>query len=155
MSRRRHEVGAIAVLLLGLVQLLGFLSGSRILRGIGAASCASPLPKVFSAHRGIETFANEFELVYELDGQQVRQPITPELYGRLGGPYNRRNVYGAALAFGPLLPDRILEPIIAYATAPGGPFEVELGLPAEARELRIVIRTKTAGRNDEWTLHAK
>jgi len=29
--------------------------------------------------------------------------LTPELYRNLRGPYNRRNVYGAALSYGPVL----------------------------------------------------
>ncbi len=29
--------------------------------------------------------------------------MTPEIYARVAGPYNRRNVYGAVLAAGPVL----------------------------------------------------
>ena len=67
--------------------MTGYITGSVVLRGIGAATAASPLPKVFSDVDGLETFASEFTLRYrDANGIVTEHVITPELYGRLGGP---------------------------------------------------------------------
>src|SRR5437868_2098252 len=102
---------ATALLVLGLLQmsgdlleLLGLKAVGRPLKGIGAATTASPAPKVFSAVRGLETFSTRFYLEWtDRGGQNHELLLTPELYGQLRGPYNRRNVYGAVLAYGPVL----------------------------------------------------
>jgi hypothetical protein len=109
---------------------------------------------VFSDVDGLETFASEFTLHYRLaDGRPASLRITPEVYGRLGGPYNRRNVYGAALSYAPRLPERLWTTVYCYGTAPSpeGPLRRELGIPAGAHELSISIRTMTRGRTDQWT----
>jgi hypothetical protein len=143
---------ALLLLIVGAFQMLGYITGSRALRGIGAASAMSPAPKVFSDVDGLETFASEFTLRYRLiDGQHGSLRITPEVYGRLGGPYNRRNVYGAALSYAPRLPERLWTTVFCYGMTPDGPLRREIGLPADAHELSISIRTLTRGRTDQWT----
>jgi hypothetical protein len=95
---------ALALALLGIAQMAGDLLGVRALAGLAAATAASPAPKVFSAVRGLETFTSGFVLeIRHGNGQSRRVELTPELNARLRGPYNRRNVYGAALAYGPVL----------------------------------------------------
>src|SRR5262249_23441171 len=101
---------AIFLLVIGLVQMTGDLVQTYVnqpvgkaIRGIGAATLASPAPKVFSKasnERGsIETYSTRFFLFWnDSTGQRHELELTPELYGRLQGPYNRRNVYGAALS---------------------------------------------------------
>lgn len=128
----------------------------RVLKGIGAASVLAPLPKVFSDVRGLETFASEFTFEIQESGAAVREvPITPQLYAQLAGPYNRRNVYGAALAYAPRLPEKLWQSVFCYGLRPGGPLRTELGLPAAAdARIRVRIRTRTRGRADRWLLEA-
>src|SRR4030095_9867272 len=110
----------------------GYVTGIVALRGIGAATAASPLPKVFSDVDGFETFASEFTLrSRDARGTLTEMPITPALYGRLGGPYNRRNVYGAALSYAPRLPQPLWESVYCYGLAARGPLRTELGLGEE------------------------
>lgn len=150
---RWRNVAALALGLVGSMQMLGYITGSVALRGIGAATAASPLPKVFSDVDGLETFASRFTLRYRDARGDVREMlITPESYGRLGGPYNRRNVYGAALSYAPRLPDPLWQAVYCYGLAPDGPLRAELGLGAGARDISVTIRTRTRGRNDVWTL---
>lgn len=149
---RAANLAAAAVLTLGLTQFVGAVTGNRVLRGVGAASAAAPLPKVFSAHRGFETFANDFELCYDRGGQRVRVPLTAERAHHLRGPYNRRNVYGAALSYGPLLPSGLLDPVLSYGLRPDGPLRAELGVPADAEHVTVEIHSKTRGREGTWTL---
>jgi hypothetical protein len=102
---------AVALLVLGSLQMAGDLldraglgAVGRPLKGVGAASTASPAPKVFSAVRGLETYSTRFTLEWnDRSGREHSLLLTPELYGQVRGPYNRRNVYGAALAYGPVL----------------------------------------------------
>ena len=52
---------AIPILLtVGLLQMTGDLLKIDWLKGFGAATVASPAPKVFSAVRGLETFSTRF-----------------------------------------------------------------------------------------------
>ncbi len=150
-----RDVGAAALLVLGSLQMVGDASGIAALKGIGAALAASPLPKVFTDVRGLETFASEFTLLGTLPaGRELVLPITPEVYRRLGGPYNRRNVYGAALSYAPRLPRSLWEAVFCYGLGRGGPLRRELGVPAGARHLRVRIATRSRGRRDVWVLEA-
>ena len=144
---------ALALLVLGSFQMTGYLLGLTALRGLGACSTASPFPKVFSDVRGLETFASAFTMAYETpEGLEVSQPITPEYYQRLRGPYWRRNVYGAALSYGPRLPQEIWETVFCYGLQTGGPMHLEFEIPDNARRTRVVIETRTRGRDDRWEL---
>ncbi len=143
---------ALALLVLGSLQMIGYLLGLKGVRGVGLVSTASPLPKVFSDARGLETFASG-AMVYETPGgEAVVETITPEYYQRLRGPYWRRNVYGAALSYGPRLPREIWESIFCYGLQPGGPMHVEFGIPDDAQRVRVEIVTHTRDRDDRWVL---
>lgn len=136
---------AVALLVLGLLQMTGDVlerAGlervGRPLKGIGAATTASPAPKVFSAVRGLETYSTRFHLEWtDRSGGERTLLLTPEIYARVRGPYNRRNVYGAALAYGPVLAsdDRtkpLFRSVINYALTGEAPLLRELGIdPAD------------------------
>src|SRR5712691_6455142 len=95
---------ALVLLAVGLLQMTGDVFDLPALKGIGAATVASPAPKVFSAVRGFETYSTRFFLEWtDTSGTVYSLRLTPEVYARLAGPYIRRNVYGAALAYGPVL----------------------------------------------------
>jgi len=142
-----------ALFLLALVQMIGDVAGWRPLVGLGAAWGLSPRPKVFSDVEGLETFSSTFSLVWtDETGAAERLEITPAVYSRLAGPYNRRNVYGAALSYAPKLPDALWQPVYCYGLAEGGPLRRELGLPERTDDLATEIVTRTRGRTDSWTL---
>lgn len=149
----RRNLLAVALLVFGCLQMAGYLTDNPVLRGIGAASAAAPFPKVFSDVDGYETFAASFTL-RGLDGNDApfTLEITPELYSRLAGPYNRRNVYGAALSYAPRLPEELWQSVWCHGLGPNGPLREEFGLPADAHALEMTIRTRTNGRNDTWLL---
>ena len=136
---------AIFLLSLGLLQMLGDLSGLAVLKGIGAATVASPAPKVFSALDGFETYSTHFFLEWtDIDGTAHSLQLTPERYARLAGPYNRRNIYGAALAYGPVLSTNphtrpMFAAVTRYALCGEAPVLKELGVDPTtvAGQLRI------------------
>ena len=148
---RRRNVAALVLLAVGSLQMIGAVSGSAALRGIGAATAIAPNPKVFSDVDGLETFASEFVLSYRdtLDAVQ-RLEITPQVYAKLGGPYNRRNVYGAALSYAPRLPEPLWMAVYCHGMSANGPLRRELGLDPADRDFILTIRTRTRGRSAQW-----
>jgi hypothetical protein len=119
---------AIALVILGVAQMTGDLTGFLPLKAVAAATGASPAPKVFSAVQGLETYSTRFFL----DLGHERVELTPELYARIDGPYNRRNVFGAALAYGPVLPASLRDPVTRYALCGDAPLLREMNLRATA-----------------------
>lgn len=128
---------ALALAVLGLAQMAGAVWGLTSLQGVAAATTASPAPKVFSSVKGLETFSTSFALAWEAPGGDGRTlALTPAIYPRLRGPYMRRNVYGAILAFGPVLVDDertrpMFDQVARYAMCGDAPVLRELGIPAD------------------------
>jgi hypothetical protein len=140
------------VISIGLLQTIGYLTKIKIIRDIGVVTTASPLPIVFTEVKGVETFASDFYLLWTNDqNEQEEVKITPALYSKLKGPYNRRNIFGAAIAYGPVLPKKIWDPILNYGLCENILSE-ELGIPINKENFSLLIKTRTEGKTDEWTL---
>lgn len=104
MKFMRMDARVLILLCIGFLQMSGDLTRSAPLKAFGAATGASPAPKVFSTVEGLETFSSNFYLDWrDSAGNFHELELTPEIYARIRGPYNRRNVFGAALAYGPVL----------------------------------------------------
>ncbi len=145
---------ALLLLLLGCSQMAGELLGLPRLRGLAAATAASPAPRVFSSARGLETYSTRFFLEWtSQSGTTHTLRLGPEIYARLEGPYNRRNVYGAALAYGPVLVSEpatkpLFEAVVRYGLCGNAPLLRELGVdPASVRGPRHVRLEPRAGSN--------
>jgi hypothetical protein len=137
----------------GLLQMAGDVLNNRVLRGLGAATAVAPFPKVFCDLNGMEPFASTFTLLAETeDGRTTELEITPEVYAKLGGPYNLRNAYGAALSYAPRLPEALWQAVADHGLREDGPLQRELELPENVKRWGIVIATRTRGRNDVWRL---
>jgi hypothetical protein len=134
------------LLVLGLLQMAGDVCILPVLRGIGAATVASPAPKVFSDVRGLETYYSLFFLEWQdQHGQAQSLALTPEVYARLAWSYNRRNVYGAALAYGPLLVTDprtrpMFQSVLSYALCGDTPLLKELGVDRTTVSGQIHVR---------------
>jgi len=135
------KYSAIGLLVIGLLQMTGDLldragltSIGQPIKAIGAATTASPAPRVFTAVRGLETFSTRFDIEwYDRSGDKRTLTLTPEVNARIRGPYNRRNVFGAALAFGPVLAadertQPLLRSVMRYALGGDAPLLRELGV---------------------------
>jgi hypothetical protein len=129
--------------------MAGDILGSNALKGIGAATGMAPCPKVFCDINGLEAFASSFQIIAEGE-ETVSIQITPELYARLRGPYNRRNVYGAAIAAAPRLPKAMWQSVFCYAFRPDGTLRRELALPRNTKRIYLAVRTNSRGRDDYW-----
>ena len=131
MIRLNSNIVFAAVLLVGALQIIGYTTGNEAIRKVGQLTAASPLPLVFSHFRGLETFSSRFGVtVTDATGQETIIPITPELYSQFPGPYNRRNVYGAAIAYGVVLdkPEekKLVSQVLSFAFCPNGPLRAHL-----------------------------
>ena len=149
----RTNIAAIALLALGMLQMAGYVTGFQFLRAVGAATVASPLPIVFSDVKGVETFASRFSMhIQTQSGQIFDFVISPEVYSHLQGAYNRRNVYGAALSYGPRLPEKIWKKVFDYGLCADGPLAKAFKITEPVKEASLNIQTQTRGRNDVWDL---
>ena len=131
----RYQVSAVFLVILGTAQIIGDLSAVLPLRAIAAATGASPAPKVFAAVQGLETYSTRFYV--EWAGGRIE--LTPELYSRMRGPYNRRNVYGAALAYAPVLPEALRDPVIRHALCGDASLFRELAVEVNTQRGPVVI----------------
>jgi hypothetical protein len=145
--------GVAVLLVVGLLQMAGDVLGVGALKGFGAATGASPAPKVFSSAHGLETFSSEFVVEWtDHEGREQAVKLTPEIYSRLQGPYNRRNVFGAALAYGPVLNGdprtrEMYKSVVRYALCGRAPLMHEIGFDADmipgSVRVRLVPRSAT------------
>ena len=125
----RVRIAATVLLVVGLTQMAADGVGCVPLKGLAAATQLSPAPKVFSSVRGYETFSTVFFIDGDDDdGVAHSLEVTPERYAAVRGPYQRRNVYGAALSYGPVLPETLLLPVMRFALCGEAPLLQELGL---------------------------
>lgn len=137
---------------LGLSQMIAHMIGFSGLKKVGAISVASPLPLVFSEKHGWETFASTFQLRLSEDGQIREIELRPEHFKQLNAPYQYRNAIGAAVSYGPVLPEDVTRSVLHYAFQSPGPVSQALGLEPPLREAQLVVRSKTKGRQDQvWT----
>ncbi len=134
MKKSSHLIITSFLAFISLFQMAGDLLNQTWMKGLGAAWGASPAPKVFSSSEGLETFSSEFFLIWtDQENTLHRVKLTPQLTKNLKGPYNRRNVYGAILSYGPVLSKNKLmseayESILKYAISQNGPLLGELGI---------------------------
>lgn len=153
-SLRIRNLAALVLLALGTTQMLGYLTHSRPLRGVGLASGVAPFPKVFCEADGYEPFAATFTLLGEdSTGAPISIPIDAERYALMEGPYLRRNVYGAALAYSPRLPEDLRTHLFQRILLPNSPLINELGLPAlNNPRIRIEARASESPSVYEYSL---
>lgn len=146
---------AIILLVVGSSQMIGYLTGIKLLRGVGLASGVSPYPKVFCEADGYEAFAASFQLEgHREDGTRWTRKFDPEWYSQLRGPYNRRNVYGAALAFAPRLPEKLRDQLLREALSPSSQMRTELGIPEDLQDETIIITPRDGESHGPWTYTA-
>ena len=144
---------SVFLLVIGLLQMTGDLLRVPQLKGLAAATGASPAPKVFSSVQGLETFSSDFYVAWkDRNGSAHAIKITPEMYSRVQGPYNRRNVFGAALSYAPVLARdthtrRMYDSVVRYALCGPAPLLREMGIDptnlSEPPVIRLVPRAGT------------
>ena len=153
---------AIVLLVLGLLQMGGDILRVPLLQGIGAATVASPAPKVFSSVQGLETFSSQFYVEWtDRTGAAHSLKLTPEVYAHIKGPYNRRNIFGATLAYAPILQKdprtrEMFEAVVQYALCDKAPLLREIGIDPDQLSapprIRLVPRSGSAFGNEPFLI---
>ena len=154
---------AVMTLLVGLgsAQMLGDLIANPTLKGFGLATHVSPAPKVFTAQEGFETFSSQFFLRWQdTDATYHELELTQETYQGIKGPYNRRNVYGAAVSYSPVLSRNpktktMFNGVSQYAFCGDAPLLQELGINPKTVRYPLVLELKprdTDSQAEQWQL---
>ena len=94
-----QDICTILILVIGLISITGFVFFSPTIQTIGTVTASSPLPFVFSAYNGTETFAFDYVKTVVNNNTEIDLKY---IYQNIDGPYNRRNVFGVALSYGVL-----------------------------------------------------
>jgi len=160
---RGDALVAVTLIGVGCLQMTGDVLRIPVVKAIGAATSASPAPKVFTAQDGFETYANRFFLEwFDPDGTQRSVQLTPEVYASLKGPYNRRNVFGAVFSYAPVLDANprtrpMFRAVLERAFCSSDPAVAEIGIPPDAaRHAPVRLRLeplRTPGKHDFALTH--
>jgi hypothetical protein len=153
----------LALSLLGCAQMLADLSGLGQLKALAQATQVSPAMKVFTAQSGYETYAASFYIGYwDAQGNYQEIELDRARYALLQGPYNRRNVYGAAFSYGPLLAGNehtaaMHQSVLRHALCTPGAVRAELAIPAASHFLIRVapLRAAPEGLDLQQELHCE
>jgi hypothetical protein len=154
-----YRVIATILIVLGCVQMAGDVSGRPEIKVAGAVTQASPAPKVFTSQGGFETFSSRFFIEWrDRQGERHALELTPQTYRRLKGPYNRRNAYGAALSYAPVLAANertrpMLDFVMRYALCGDAPLLEELGIARHDVVYPLLLRLEpreAGSRQEHW-----
>lgn len=142
--------------LLGILNVSGLVFNSNPMRGLAIVSTASPLPFVFSAYEGIETFSTRFNLHATIQNQTFVIPVNHHLTSKLEGPYNWRNVIGSVFSHGPFFQDpkliQMRDQILNWGFCQGHLVNEFLG-GQQIQNLTIEVRSRTKGLETQfWTM---
>jgi sterol desaturase/sphingolipid hydroxylase (fatty acid hydroxylase superfamily) len=105
------RVLAAVLVMIGSLQSVGYILNMPTLKLIGHATMASPLPLVFSAYEGVETFSSRhnLSLMYNETGPGSATTVPVDIhqfYRSIGGCYNRVNAYQILFTHGPFFKDK-------------------------------------------------
>lgn len=154
----RNRVALPLLYFLAVFAPLAHLANSTPMKAVATATQAAPAMKVFTSHDGYETFSPRFHLEWTSHGIPQSLELTPKVYSAVKGPYNRRNAYGAALAYAPVLAAnpatrQLHSSVVRYALCDPAPVLSELGVdhrdPATTVTVHIEPRRPLA---PEWQL---
>lgn len=156
-KRTKLKVMIAGLAMVASLQTIGYLSGVNALMGLGFVTNASPLPLVFSHFRGTEPFSALYTIHWEtLTGERSSARITPEAYKQLEGPYNLRNVYGAAFAAGPSFQEDPVEQnlwitMMRRAFCQPAMLNESLGIPQDLRSIEVHVEGRATGMKNTWS----
>jgi len=144
----RVWITAAVLALIGCMQAIADVARLPTIRALANATQVSPAMKVFTSHDGYETFSPRFALEYTSStGEAKEVALTPERYAGLAGPYNRRNAYGAALSYAPVLlasadAKGIVASVMRYGFCDPAPLVEELALTDFDRRSPLTVHIR-------------
>ncbi len=138
-----HSVLCVLLVVLGLVQSYGRLTGHDTIKNWAFGMAASPLPEVFGGYRGHEPMSHlHFLAPYFYDGSQKFIPLDRKnAYGAYSqwAHITRFGPYGAVVSWLPIMDHTISASIMKQGLCRGGPFARRYGLTKDVKEFRLWI----------------
>jgi hypothetical protein len=151
--RGRWRWAAGLLILVGCGAMVADLCGLRSVKGLLTAWGCSVQPRVFSTVDGLETFSSTVVVrLKRRDGEVLETPLTKRLARKLRGPYNRRNVYGAILVYGPVLQQHpqlgpMMDAILEQSAREGSPLLRDFAVSArDVAEVEVELIPKHPSR---------
>lgn len=165
---RARELAVAGLVMVGLASVGGTLLTplaprfGPALAAVGKLTLASPFPKVFCAMDPApgdpapgdpaagptgraEPWAYERVVTVTLaDGTARTFPFDAAVAAHPVGPYKLRNAYGAAVAYGPWLPDATVRAVLHHAVCVDPTFRPALGLPADTAPRHVSVESRPA-----------
>lgn len=141
-----RSFGLAAVTCLGLSAVVGTLVSpmaprlGAALNGFGKVSLMSPYPKVFCAMGDTEPWTWEHTVTLAWgEGPDTVVALDRDAARRHVGPYQYRNATGAAVAYGPWLPEETVTAALTWTACEDPHFLDVLGLPADRRPVTVRV----------------
>jgi len=152
----KYKVAAVLLCFLGSIKVIADALELKALSAVVAVTNTTPAMKVFTAHDGYETYSAKFQLQVDYDdGSSQSSVLTKQQYQGLRGPYNRRNVYGALIAYGPILyssevTHKMWVTMSRNAFCRNEPISEELGYTSNAKITSVSITYFNQTKTDEY-----
>ncbi|VBB19002.1 desaturase [Yasminevirus sp. GU-2018] len=139
-----------ALVIWGALTSTAFIAHHDGMKEVGFVTVSSPLPLVFSAYRGVETFATAFDVQIQYqNGTVYNTHLDVERYNLLSGAYNRKNIYGAVFSHGPFFDQpnliKIRQDILKYAVCDPGIIVKEFGADGDVEHVHVNILNRRNG----------
>jgi hypothetical protein len=153
-----HNMAMFVLLVtIGSLHIVGYSLNNEAIKGVAFATSSSPLPLVFSAYNGIETFSTSFEFnVVTKNYTKINMCMDNKLYSKLKGPYNRRNVFGVIFSHGPFFNKLNMikkrQQILYWGFCYPGSLASEFGINS-IFNTTVLIKSKTIGNENKlWKM---
>jgi hypothetical protein len=99
-KNRITNIFSILLLIIGCLQMAGYVFKNPVLRGLGFSYGASPLPTVFGTVKGIEGFSTRHRIVFiNKNGETKTVYLDKKLFTHFNGSYLLKNAYSIFLAY--------------------------------------------------------
>ncbi|NRA46559.1 MAG: hypothetical protein HRU09_16535 [Oligoflexales bacterium] len=159
MSLKRRKILSCFIaflVVIGFLQIIGYLSGQSRILGLGFITAASPLPLVFLHFRGSEPFSAQYFIRWNNNkGESKTIHVGPEQYAKLKGPYNLRNVYGAIFAAGPVFQEnprekKLWTTVMKRAFCKPAFLKKSFELPEDLESIELEVISRGRGLDGNW-----
>ena len=143
---------AIALIIVGCLQVAGYFLKSRNLRGLGFAFGASPLPTVFGTVKGVEGFTTRHTVFFLNKNSQTDSVLLDQrMFNQFKGSYFLKNSYSIFLAYPHMLKPGQVSAATDFLLCKRNLIK-EFGLDESITDLSVQTRKNLYGKQEITTL---
>src|SRR5436190_1011346 len=97
---KRTYILSVILLMIGSLQIIGYIFRSQTIRGLGFVSGAAPLPIVFSNVKGVDGFDTQHSLIVSSTSGNVDTiALDKKLFSQFNGAFFLKESYSIFLAY--------------------------------------------------------